>query len=95
MCGVCCEQKPAGCPLTSPTFVPTPAAKEIRFVGMAGRWQILPGLQSSWHPACAANPSPLALGGALHLHILLWELPGPAHSGADDTFGLHAAFCNL
>lgn len=31
----------------------------------------LPGLQCSWHLACAASPSPLTLDGALHHHMLV------------------------
>uniref|UniRef100_A0A8C0VQW2 Phospholipid-transporting ATPase n=1 Tax=Cyanistes caeruleus TaxID=156563 RepID=A0A8C0VQW2_CYACU len=43
-------------------------------------WQ---GQQEAWQPACAASPSPLTLGGALHHHILvqlLWEVAAPAQS---------------
>lgn len=40
-------------------------------MGMAGPAARLASLQSSWLLACAANPSPLTLGGALHHHILV------------------------
>lgn len=73
---VSCKHKPADYLQTSRTPVPTPAAKEIGSVGMAGPAASLASLQCTWHPARAASPSPLALGGALHHHILVQTAVG-------------------
>lgn len=64
MCGVCCKHKSADCLQTSLTFVPSLLLKKLGL--WAGQGQ-QPGLQLG----CAASPSPLTLGGALHQHKLV------------------------